>query len=292
MRSYDRGFTLIELLVTTLLGGFVLASAVQFVMASQGTYQRDLARTRLNQNLRSALDIIGIDTRQAGENLISIFPAVEIIDGGAGTDELILRRNLLDEVLNVCGQLDQGSSGNSILFGLSSTLHPGCIYQNQTRGFDAWQAHRTAQGGGQAQVYIYDSVTKKGQFLTYSSELDTGTEYYITSPSSTTWVTTYSVGSAGVYALEEWRYRVQDEYLQLIVNGDEANPLNVAHGITDFQVQAVMADGSVLNSLTAAERWTEIEALNVSLSGEDSDGKTTVQRTLNASFFPRNVLSN
>src|SRR5690606_6020349 len=69
----DKGFTLVELLVTSFLGLIMLALTLSATTSNRRLYKYDLVRTRINQNMRSALDIMGIDVRQAGENLFSTF---------------------------------------------------------------------------------------------------------------------------------------------------------------------------------------------------------------------------
>ena len=85
-----------ELIVSAGIGLGLLAATAGVVMSNRGLFNVDMVRTKLNQNLRSSLDIVGMNVREAGENLPGAFPAVELIDGGAGPDHLILRRNLLD----------------------------------------------------------------------------------------------------------------------------------------------------------------------------------------------------
>ena len=99
-RSCADGYTLIELLVALAVASALLGATLAVAMSSRESYTTDQNRTRTNQNLRAALDLVGIEIRQSGERLPSDFPALEIVDGAEGApDRLILRRNLLDEVL-------------------------------------------------------------------------------------------------------------------------------------------------------------------------------------------------
>jgi len=286
-----RGFTLIELLVVLLLGTMIVGMTVQLSFANQKLYRKDVVRSRLNQNLRSALDIIGIDAREAGENLTSIFPAFEIVNGAAGApDELILRRNLLAEVLNGCVTLAQSTSGASLQFALAGSVSSACIYANQTQSFDAWQAHRLAEGGV-APAYVFDSVLRLGQWINYESETDSGTNYFINFP-AVTWTANYPVGSTGVYLIEEWRYRVQGDYLQLIINGDDATPYNVVFGVSDLQIRGLMQDGTAVETFNAFSNWTDLRAIEVTIIGDDEGWGDSFERSVTGEFFPRNVLSN
>ena len=152
--SCDRGFTLVELLVANLLGVIVVGMTISVVLQNRDLYQHDITRTRLNQNLRSALDVIGINAREAGENLPAGFPAVEVIDGPP--DELILRRNLIDEVLKLCQPITAGSGPGPAYFSAVGS-EPGCSYADQTANYDAWRQERLDRGGV-VSAYIYDPV--------------------------------------------------------------------------------------------------------------------------------------
>src|SRR5690606_14236408 len=95
-RTFDgeSGFTLIEAIVAMGLMGVVMTMVVGHVLSIHEGYHTDVVRTRINSNLRSAMDMVAMNIRQAGENLQSSFPALVLEDGGADNpDTLILRRN-------------------------------------------------------------------------------------------------------------------------------------------------------------------------------------------------------
>ena len=79
--------------------------------------------------------------------------------------------------------------------------------------------------------------------------------------------------------------------LQFFANEDTANPLNLSADISDFQVQAVLSDGSVVDTLGTSDDWTDLTALDISLTGQVTFDDRTLTRTVSARFFPRNVLS-
>jgi len=86
-----------ELLVASFLGLIILALGAQSTLSLRRLYLHDIVRTRVNQDLRGSLDMIGVNIRQAGENFTMSFPAIQIVNGTGGAgDQLILRRNLLD----------------------------------------------------------------------------------------------------------------------------------------------------------------------------------------------------
>lgn len=287
----QRGFTIVEILVASVLGLVILGIAIQSALTNQVLFQADVVRTRINQNLRSGLDIIGMNIRQSGESLPSNFPAIEIVDGASGApDQVILRRNLLDEVLNVCDDVDSGTTVLSIYLAVAGATSSGCMYANQATNYNAWSAYRTAQGG-QVRAYIFNPLTKDGEFFDYVGEQDTGTAYYITSGAHT-WSADYpSAAGSAVYILEEWRFQVQNGYLQLIQDGETASPLNVVWGVTDFQLQAHLTGGSLVTQFLRTDNWSLIEGIDISLSGEEDFRGQVIERTLGSRFFPRNVLS-
>jgi len=114
----------------------------------------------------------------------------------------------------------------------------------------------------------------------------------IVRPGGGTWEHTYNTGSSAIYILEEWLFRLNGDVLQLIIDGDDENALNVAFGLTDFQVTARMQDDTTLDSLGAADNWTSLKSLEVTLAGEDSFAGETIEASLTSEFFPRNILSN
>lgn len=291
IQSSDSGFTLFELLVASFIGLTVFALASESVLSLRRVYSHDIVGTRLIQDLRGSLDMIGVNVRQAGENFTMAFPAVEIVNGSSGApDELIMRRNLMDEVLNICTDITAGSAVTSIFFATAGT-EPGCARTDNLVNYSAWRTYRLAAAGQQVKAYAYNPGLRTGEFFVYASETDSGTELNITR-SAGVWANDYTIGSGAVYILEEWHFRLQGDVLQLIIDGDVDNALNVSFGLTDFQVRAHLEDGSVVDALAATDDWTQISALEVSLSAEGAFAGETLSKSLSARYFPRNVLSN
>jgi prepilin-type N-terminal cleavage/methylation domain-containing protein len=292
MRNYGKaqGFTLIELLVTMLLGSLLLAMALSVALVNRSVLGKEQVRLQLAQNLRSALDITGLDLRVAGENLSHSFPAIEITNGASGApDTLTLRRNLLDEVLPVCVSIVAGTGTTQVVFANSPT-QAGCVYAGHTHNYNSWRSYRLAEGGT-VDAYIFDSVSKHGEFFRYNGEIDTGSEYSITRTSGT-WTYNYPAGSSSVYILEEWKYYFEAGLFKLQENRDNARIYNVIFGVTDFQARAHLQDGSSLDDFGPTQQWTQLAQVQVDLTGSDAYARNTMTRTVSARFFPRNVLSN
>lgn len=286
----DSGFTLVELLVASVIALLVMAMAAESTTSLRNLYLHDIVRTRLNQDMRASLDLIGVNIRQAGENFSASFPAIEIIDGGSGADELVMRRNLIDEVLNVCADISGGTAEDEIEFA-NGGVQAGCSYSSNAFGYSTWSAYRLADENQQVRAYMYNIGNKTGEFFDYVGETDTGAELRIAT-SGSTWTQDYPVGTSAVYLIEEWRFRLNGDVLELIIDGDDTSPLNVAFGLTEFQVTAVYEDGSTATSLDVNDDWTELAAIEVSLSAQDTFANRIITSSLSSRFFPRNILSN
>lgn len=287
----SRGFTLLEVLVASGLSLGLMAMVLSSVLSNRRLYREDLVRTKINQNLRSAFDVLGADLREAGENLVPTFPAVELIDGAAGApDQLVIRRNLLDEVLKVCSSIGPSYTVSSqIYFGNSSGAIPGCDYSSLLQNYTNWREHRIEKGGT-TKAYIYDSGARAGEFFNYISEVDTGSQFYLTTGTSS-WSNDYTTVTGAVYMLEEWHYSLNGGVLQLVIDDDTSNPMNVVSELTNFQVTLTMNDGSTRTAFAATDDWTDIQAIRVALTGSDTAAGRQIVRTMTQDFFPRNILS-
>lgn len=298
----NKGYSLIELLVAVTLGMIICGMSLSAILANRKLYQYDLVRTRINQNLRSAMDLVGVNIREAGENLSASFPAVELINGiNGGPDELILRRSLVDEVLKLCLPISHGASITDIYFAYPTT-EPGCTYTDQQHNYDVWRQYRLDYEANQATeiqpspaVMIYDPTQLIGEFFDYESEASAGSNMYIIRPPGT-FLHSYTVGQTALFLMEEWRFRIDTDLnfepvLQVIQNGNAANPLNVSYNISDFQVSIILSDKTEVNSFAASDNWTNIRAIKVTLIGEETSLGNKVKREYTSTFFPRNILS-
>lgn len=264
------------------------------VLSNHRLYQFDLVRLQLNQNIRGAMDILGADARETGERLPSTFPAVELVNGAAGLpDELYFRRNLVDAVLVGCANIAAGSTGLTISLDSGAVLNPACTYPSQDQAFDAWQQYRN-ENGGEVYAYIYNQSTKEGEFFTYDGEQDTGAAMTISKKSGTgAWTYDYPAGFTSVYILTEWHYSLNGDLLQVVENDDNANPLNIVFGLTDFQAEIVLQNGAgTLNTFTRADDWSDIQSIGITLSGQNVYKTQVITAELESDLFPRNILSN
>lgn len=287
-RNYNsRGFTLIELLAATSAGLLILSFAVPFTSMFRDTMGNDIAKSRISSSLRGGMDIIGADIRVAGENLPSVFPAVELTNGASGAaDTLYLRRNLLDEILPVCAASAAGAT--TITFANNSTV-AGCSYSGQTTAYNSWRNYRISQGGT-VRAYIFNTVTKLGEFIRYNNDVNGGTSYSVRTASGLT--RAYPAGSSAMYMLEEWRINLASNSIQIQTNQDATTLGTISFGITNMQVSILMQDATTKTAFTTADAWDQIKSIDLTLTGVDEYRNQNITRSLIGKFFPRNVLSN
>lgn len=293
--------TLLEVMVSSTISLSVLAMMVSMVMSNRQAYSSDIARTRLHQNIRSAFDVLSSELRQAGERLPFSFPAVLVVDGASGaSDELVLRRNQLDQTLILCAAITTAqTTGRFITASATAGLPPACSFGTQTTAYNSWRTFRLAQSGQKMRAYIYDMGTHLGEFFVYDAETSTAPSTQYIHNEAGSWANNYTLGTTSVYAVSEWRFKRSDvpgqtDLLQIIENGDTANPKSLVFGVQNIQFTVKMADGTTLNSFTPSDNWGLVQALTVTITGSDTyeNGRRTVTSTLRTELFPRNILSN
>lgn len=299
MKLDQSGMSIIELLVASTLSLLIFSMGLSATVASRNSYSYDILRTRLNQNIRAAFEIINTEVRQVGERLPSGFPAIEIVNGTNGaSDQLILRRNLLDETLTLCQNIAINSVGGNVYITSTATgVPPACIYGSQTANFTSWKNYRLADSSHVVKAYIYDFASKNGEFFNYDSEATNNTNTQSIHNQSGSWSNPYTATSSAVYILNEWNFTRstvsgQTDLLQLTENQNTAQKKNIIYGIQDIQFKAIMQDGTIKTSFTKNDSWTQIKSIEVSITGTDTYRGRTISSTLITKLFPRNVLSN
>ena len=155
------------------------------------------------------MDFISINIRQAGENFTGNFPAIELANGASGaSDQLTIRRNLLDEVLKLCSPISAGSTDSQLYFAYPGT-EEGCGGSDNTHNFTEWQTYRLANSGLATNAYIFNRSTGNGEFFTYTNEGGSGDSLYIETTASGAWSYDYPVGPTAIYLIEEWKFELQ-----------------------------------------------------------------------------------
>ncbi|NDC38891.1 MAG: hypothetical protein EBZ48_12715, partial [Proteobacteria bacterium] len=240
---------MVELLVAITISGLLAAMVASATLTNRGLYQQDLGRTRVNQNLKSALTILGGEIRQAGERFPASFPAILITNGaGASPDEIVLRRNLLNQVMVGCDTKIAGVSYGAAALSRTSATTAVCTAPNQAGNYTAWSSYVSAQTGA-VPIYVFNQTSRNGEFLSLLSTVGSvvgGIQNINFTPKSFSFG--YTQEATSYYMISQWRVRLQNGVLQVIVNEDAANPQNIIDGISAFQAEAVMQDGTTRSS--------------------------------------------
>jgi hypothetical protein len=266
----NQGLTLTELIASTVVASIVITVTLGGSMFNRELYAQDEVRTRVNQTLRSSMDLVGVDIQQMGEQIRRDdprFPVVEltrefsnpnVIDDN-WTSTLTMRRNLLP-YLPVCqdlGNLATSAPMNgitSIQVFTRADATPGAVRPpgdcatlaneldpNSAPAVDAtvarWDTARQ-NNGGTLRAFLYDGQGG-GQFVTVTALPGNSPANAATRAitiQSTNGVQVYTNGFAKLYFLEERRYEVDaNNNLQLTV--DNGTPQTIVSGIQRFQVR-------------------------------------------------------
>jgi type IV pilus assembly protein PilW len=262
----NQGISLVELLVGSIVALIVLGITFSGALFNRNLFLQDQTRNNVNQNLRSALDILGNDLLQVGEGVgnLQTFPALQVTNGGPGTSsEVIIRRQAVSRPLLVCADVTAGSS-TPLQVAIPGSLIPGCapgadlnanIWPDQD--VELWANYRQSLpvGSQMVQAFIFDGANQ-GETFTYNNEArvpndPTGT--FEISRSLGNWLGNYVAGSASVYLVETRRYRLcpaaqitlpnctavagADNILHVIVNDDFTNPVQLTNGIDQLNIQ-------------------------------------------------------
>lgn len=286
----DRGFTLLELLVSLFISSTVLGIVISSVLNLRNTYFTEIKRTQINGNLRSAMDIMSMNVRQSGENLLSAFPAILLEDGASGaSDVLTLRRSPITEVLSLCA--DAAAGTNVLQISSASLSNAECIPANVGPVYSIFTTQLGASNGA-LRIFLYDNVLKTGEFVEYMSGSFVSGQYSL---SVGTLSRSYSQLTTSIYVLEEYQFSrdADADRLELTVNDDPESLAPVAFGVTDFQVAFDLQDGSTVTSFAqnGTTDWKDVRAIRMTLSGMSEFKGHEVRSTITSTFFPRNVLS-
>ncbi len=107
------GFTLIELILAVALSFLMLGFATQLIVNQRKQFVSDRAQTQVSETLRSGMDIVGNDIRQAGESVNdNLLPVVSVADSTAPNrgQILVLQRKLTPVQLYLCNGLPLGTN--------------------------------------------------------------------------------------------------------------------------------------------------------------------------------------
>lgn len=284
------GFTILEALVATFLTSVVMSVVYVSTLSVQDGYINDVYRTRINSNLRSAMDILSMNIRQAGEYLQSSFPAVVVTNGsGTQADQLQLRRSLIPETLTLCTASTTGDT--ELIVSSGSISESACYVNNVASSYDVFEARRVSDSDGSIRLFVYDRIAKVGEFVDFTASTLNGSEYTLTVSATTH---DYARLDTSLYVVEELSFYHDSTENTLFVDFDGVSDSRaVAFNVSDFQVSLEMEDGSNLSSFdsSSAYNWKQITQVQISLTGEETLKLRTVSSSVSSEYFPRNVLS-
>jgi hypothetical protein len=290
----NQGLTLTELVVSSVVATMVISISLGGAMFNRELYAQDEVRTRVNQSLRSSMDLVGADVQQMGEQIRRDdpnFPVVELTRNPANpTDDnwnstLIMRRNLLPP-LSVCQNL--GNPGNETATPVvpptaqnnitqirvferdpnpsDDVRPPGACpeLQNELDATSApaadtilerWNTARL-NNGGTLRAFLYDG-SGGGQFITVTGSTSPDSNSRFITIQAVNGNQFYANGSARLYLLEERQYQVDaNNNLQLRIDGGD--PQTIVSGIQRFQVRItttpVVLTDPLINHFAFCER--------------------------------------
>jgi type II secretory pathway pseudopilin PulG len=274
------GFSLIELAATVVMSFVILGVSLSLITTQRRQYLNQQANTDTNQTLQSAMEFMGTDIRQAGENVgpgLGL-PIVRLLDGAAGApDELWVQRKLLDTALNVCEDVSAGTRGTIKVSDKAPVPIAGCSFSDDAAppkvansisdDVDAWKNFRCRVGPSKADcvidppvnscnqnggtndecswAYIYDPTNGKGEFFVYYGE-NTTNQILV----SATFANNYPVvNQPKIYILEQRHYFLSapdakgDRILNLETRGrDDNTSYQIVNRLRDFQLRGLVAN--------------------------------------------------
>lgn len=291
------GFTIIELLLSMSI--LLVASAIAFSVAfgARRLYNADAARTDLNETMRSAIDLVITEIRQAGEGLPADFPAFEL-QSNANGDTLILRKGLVETVLQSC---EDTSAGNQRVF-IATPSGSGNCAESADLDTDGWpdnlqvfREYRLEHGDASDELengFLFDPTNGATEWLQLQSE----EEYEPNKWSVNVDPLTASFPAANqvrLYLLDETRFELDSStgILRMKRNGS-TTVQGIVDQIANFQVEFLMQDGSTVTSFASSDDWKEVQRVRFTLSAAREVGNRTITRSITADAFPRAILSN
>jgi type IV pilus assembly protein PilW len=222
----------------------MLGFAAQLIVDQRKQFVLDRARSQASQTLRAAMDLVGNDIRQAGENVNDDnLPVVSVADNTAPNQGqvLVVQRKELIRKLYLCENIQAGSNKLFV-----DTETSGCN-SSVADDFPDWRNVRCHQdidnddpcsrnaplgnasaceekGGTDkecAWAYIYDPGNKRGDFFLTDYEdfvvTSVGTKAFLTRVDGTGWTNPSNYASPNnyasgirpaIYLLEEHEYRL------------------------------------------------------------------------------------
>lgn len=322
----ENGFTLIEVISTLVMSSIVLGVAFSGFFQIKEFFGTDKVNVDVNQRLRTAFQTIGPDLQQLGEGVGNKeFPAVALSSSN-GTSEITIRKGGFTP-LTLCGNLKAGTTDAVKVLDNDFKTSPACVSANDNNNdgwpdvVKDWQNHRN---GNTVKAYIIDTSTNKVESFDYSGEetFDNSGASIVpvagTVPGKVnlttnnhTWANDYSAATTAIYLFNEKSYKVTNNTLQLISNGEV---FDLVEDIDKLDLTAILQEdvsttpsGCKIIDLTGAKEctptfsgtytWNQIKSVEVKIIAslpKDQNRNITLKKedlSLTQRFLPRNRLS-
>ncbi|NJK41159.1 MAG: prepilin-type N-terminal cleavage/methylation domain-containing protein [Acaryochloridaceae cyanobacterium SU_2_1] len=270
LTNSNKGFTLVELLVTTVMASLVLGFSLSLITDQRQQFVNNQARSEANQTLRAGMDLMGADIQATGNHLQSApgLPVISVINGASGApDQLVLQRKMIADTLTLCANLSGSSTELVVSKRTLASGETGCPSfsdgnaNNLTDSLDAFRDYRCGIDGAAActarssppstssctdecvWAYIHDPVNNRGEFFLYGFEASTDSntlnKIYKGNPGNWQYSYTYTAGSSTnpvIYILEEQRYGLNGNVLELVTNRQQSLTVPLVNKIQNLQL--------------------------------------------------------
>jgi prepilin-type N-terminal cleavage/methylation domain-containing protein len=221
------GFTVVEVLIAALIAGIALTAAFEVFINHNKSHVIQSGVTELQQNGRAAVDELVTNIRKAGYKLPEGLPALAARNTNPDTimvafvHEPICSATVSDNMSQPTSQIE--CAGNNL----------SCFSSN------TW-------------AYIWDDASDSGEFF-YVTNVQAGAGYLEHDLAPLT--RCYGIGSK-VYIIDYYKYFVDntDTLRPRLMRQSTVTPDVYADHITNLQLQYVMADGSVYDTI-AVDRY-------------------------------------
>ncbi len=188
--SQVQGFTLIELLVGMVITSIIAALALQALVKTQSSFNTDQKRVENSQKMSSVLEIIGRDTRQAGEIIVEPnFSILKVNPLASGGSSIIVYR-AISEPVSICKDYPKGVAITEFFFAtdkktsatssstnndgkLFCTVEPSTITGSNTfpiQQQEGWINKRTVANNQKSFGMLYNTLARTTQPFVYTSE--------------------------------------------------------------------------------------------------------------------------
>lgn len=306
----QQGFTITELLVTLAIFGILGTIAFGIYISSAKLFNTDQGRINTNQNLRTGLDLMAQDLREAGESLSTSYK-ISGVEFVPGTDTLTVRKGLTLPVLSVC-QTFTGNPTSVRVIGQPSdaTTTPAQCTFSDAGGpsgattpngisdlIDPWVTYKAQSGNTFIPAILYNPATGGATRVQISAIVNSGSTTALTLSAYTNSLAfSWNTGSVIVPVDERQYSRVGDE-LRLTINGDTANTQSLGFGLTNMTctIYTTVYGGASpvttpFTSFSLTSAWADVSRIDLGLVGGNAIvGNKSTSRTLGISIVPRNV---